>query len=166
VILLFLSHISFSIAYTQLSDAISNASLSGLSMFQVLVGELNPEVQKDGLRSEQLRTDVELKLRIAGLRIIPNLIWVDTLGAAQLYIEVNTLKSKTIQYVYWIKINVIQKVSLIRKTSGETLANTWSIPVMGVVGSNNIVGTIREEIGKGIDKFINSYLSANPLIDK
>lgn len=162
IFFLFVSQIICIKAYPQISDGISDASLTGLSAFNVSIGNLSPEVQKDGIKTEQLQKDVDLKLRTAGLRIINQPMWNDTLGIAELYIEVNTMKNKLSQYSYWINLIVIQKVSLMRPTIHETLASTWATSSMGIVGLNMMVETIRGSVGECVDKFIGSYLSVNP----
>src|SRR6267378_1538053 len=102
-----------SIAFAQVSDAISAASLSGLTAFNVSIGDLSTEVRQDGLKAEQVRSDIELKLRAAGIKIIPQ-----------------------------------------------------STSVMGVVGSSGVATKIRGEVGAETDRFVTSYLSANPPVEK
>jgi len=146
----------------QITDAISSASLSGITVFTISIGELSPEVQGNGLKAEQLRTDVESKLQSAGINIIPEPGWIDTAGAAELYLEVNTLKYGTTQYSYCVHFSVIQKVSLPRNATRGTLGSTWSASAMGVVGQNRVAGAIREQVGEQLARLISRYLAANP----
>ncbi len=44
-------------------------SLSGLKALEVLIEKLDPDIERDGLSREQLRTDIELRLRRAGIRL-------------------------------------------------------------------------------------------------
>ena len=155
-----------SIAFAQVSDAISAASLSGLTAFNVSIGDLSTEVRQDGLKAEQVRSDIELKLRAAGIKIIPQSTWIDTVGAGELYVEASALKHAGGQYSYCIQVRVIQRVSLLTKPTHETLAATWSTSVMGVVGSSGVATKIRGEVGAETDRFVTSYLSANPPVEK
>jgi len=155
-----------SIAFAQISDAISVASLSGLRAFNISIGDLSAEVRQDGLTAARLQTDIELKLREAGIRFLPQPAWIDTIGGAELYVEANALKHAGGQYSYCIQISVIQKVSLLTKPTHETLAATWSTSVMGVVGSSGVATKIRAEVGAETDRFVTSYLSANPPVEK
>jgi hypothetical protein len=47
--------------------------LSGLKAVEILIESLNPDTERDGLSSEQLRTDVELRLRRAGINLLDDL---------------------------------------------------------------------------------------------
>lgn len=161
VILLSLIHIMRSAVFAQISAPISTASLSGLTGFALSIGDLSPDVQGVGLKGPQLRADAESKLRTAGIRIIPAPVWVDTVGAAELYVEVNTLKLGTAQYSYCVQLDVIQKVSLSRNVTRETLGVTWSTSGMGVVGQSKIAGSIRDQVGVLLDQFVSHYQSAN-----
>jgi len=157
-----LGFILSSITHAQISDAISAASLSGLTAFNVSIGDASSEARQDGLSTEQLLADVEAKLRTAGIRIIQQPTWIDTIGGAQLFVEANALKHSGAQYSYCIQITVIQKASLPTKPAHQTLAATWSTSVMGVVGSSSVAAKIREEVGAETDRFVSSYLTANP----
>ncbi len=44
-------------------------SLRGIPGVYVLIEHLNPDAESDGLTRTQLRTDVELKLRLAGIKV-------------------------------------------------------------------------------------------------
>jgi hypothetical protein len=46
------------------------ATLRGLDGVQVVVEDLQPDVERNGLTRQQLQTDVELRLRKAGIRVL------------------------------------------------------------------------------------------------
>ena len=89
-------------------------------------------------------------------------MWYDTLRTAELFVDINLIKIWAGQYLYWISLNVIQKVSLMRPNIYETLATTWSTSSLGIIGPNTIVEIIRSSLGECVDKFIKSYSSVNP----
>jgi len=153
-------------AFSQISDAIGSASLSGLACFKVTVGDLNPELQRDGLKAEELRSDFERRLHAAEIGILTQPVWIDTLGGAELYVEVSALKYSSTQYSYWIRASVLQKVSLNRKIPRETLGATWSVSAMGVAGMSSITDKIKEQAGTLLDRFIGDYISANKPIKR
>ena len=47
----------------------SRPTLRGLNSVFVLVEEVDPEIERDGLTASQIKTDVELKLRLAGIKV-------------------------------------------------------------------------------------------------
>ena len=154
--------ISSSIILAQISEAISVASLTGLTGVKVSVKDVTPDVQQDGLRTEHIQRDVELPLRTTGIKVLTSGIWIDSVGNAELYVDVDALKYSGTQYAYHVEVSVIQKVGLTRKPTSETLAKTWSDKVMGIVGVSNMATKIREQVKALVDKFINDYLSVNP----
>jgi hypothetical protein len=51
-------------------DEYTRESLRGLHGVYVLVEDLRPEVEQAGLTVAMIRTDAELKLRLAGIRVL------------------------------------------------------------------------------------------------
>lgn len=51
------------------SDVVSAVALGGITAVKVLVESLPPGANVIGLTKEQIQTDVELKLRMAGMRV-------------------------------------------------------------------------------------------------
>jgi hypothetical protein len=151
-----------SAAHGQITDAIGTASLTGLKVFGLAVGELSPETQKDGLKEEQIRSVVNLRLHAAGIGIIPDAGWVDSAASAEIYLEVDALKYGGSQYAYSLRLSVNQKVSLPLKGGGESLAATWSTSELGIVGAAKMPEKIGEEAGALVGRFIEAYRSANP----
>lgn len=56
------------VAHGQLSTG--KESLKGLKGVNVLVDNLKPDIEKDGLKTSSIQTDVELKLRMAGIKVL------------------------------------------------------------------------------------------------
>jgi hypothetical protein len=156
-----LIHFSRISASAQITEAISTNSLLGVTGLAVSIGELSPGTESGGLNAARLRADAELKLKTAGIRVIPEAGWVDSAGGAELYLEVNTLKFGTSQYTYTIELSVIQKVQLSREPSRATLGTTGSTSVMGVVGATKLAASVREQAGIQLDQLIARYQAVN-----
>ncbi len=75
------------------SDAKHNrASLRGLEGLYVSVERLNPEIVNDGLTEDLVQEDAQLKLKIAGIRVLSKKQWHGVEGSPFLYMNVNALK--------------------------------------------------------------------------
>jgi len=136
-------------------------TLAGLTGVGVLVEEMNPDAEKDGLARSTLQTDVELKLRQAGIRVLSKDEWLAAPGRPSLYLNVNTF-SRTGLYAYCILLKVKQRVTLIRNLATTSWGTTWdSRGFMGTVGADNL-HTVRDDVRDQVDQFINAYLAANP----
>ncbi len=140
-------------------------TLKGLKGFDVLVDYLDPDIEKDGLRRSSIQTDVELKLRLAGIKVLTLEESAKEPGSPYLYISVNSMKagrSETGLYAYNIAVELRQYVILLRDKKIMCTATTWTTGgLIGTVGKKR-VESIRDSIKDIIDIFINDYLAMNP----
>lgn len=141
----------------------NRATLKGLKGIGVLVENLAPEVEKEGLVKDQLQTDVESKLRKAGIKVLTKEESAKTPGEPYLYININlnTTKTESDIYPYSIDLLFIQKVSLLRDPKITTYAVTWSTGGVGSVGKQ-ILGQLRDNAKEVVDIFIKAYQAENP----
>jgi len=143
-------------------------ALKGLQGVRVLVEILEPEVEKSGLTTQQLQTDVELRLRQNGIRVLSEQEQLSTPGMPYLYVNVNIMIRKDIPLVqlavYVISVKLKQNVFLARDTTKLCIASTWDSKGsnVGSVGLDKIETTIRKNIKDNVDEFINDYLAVNP----
>ncbi len=140
----------------------TRATLAGLTGVYVLVEHIPDEAQRDGLDTTQIRTDVELKLRQAGITVLTQQEWLSTAAAPYLYVNVQAIKNSAGIYAFTVDVELRQRVTLIQNPSMRVLAPTWSATgIIGTVGSQKI-GSVREDVRDLTDQFINAYLAANP----
>ncbi len=137
------------------------ATLKGLEGVHVIVEELKDDAERDGLTKSAIRTDVESKLRQAGIRVLAENEGLSTPGSPVLYVNANTLKNDDGLYAYSIVVQLMQGVTLRRDSSISGRAVTWSNGGVGTVGQNTL-RKIREDVCDHVDQFINAYLSVNP----
>jgi hypothetical protein len=150
-------------ASAQLDDATNKESLRGLNGITVVVLDPSPEVERDVIAKTKLRTDAELKLRQAGIRVVAYEDYVKgeggTMGLLQLY--VGALKWEKAFYACEVQLKLMQPVTLLRDPFNKTFATTWSTGSLGIFGVAKLEG-IRKEVADKLDEFVNSYLAANP----
>lgn len=140
-------------------------SLQGLKTIFVLIEDL-PEGLKSkvGLTEDQLRTDAELKLRLAGIRVVSENEAHHIPGCPYLYVSINGHVEDVGLVVYSVYVEMRQKVILQRDKSIEVFgAGTWRTSGTGSVGLNSSPSAIRDDVKDFTDKFINAYLSVNPV---
>jgi hypothetical protein len=140
-------------------------ALKGLQGVRVLVEKLTPEVEKYGLTSQQLQTDVELRLRQNGIRVLSEgQEQFSAPGMPYLYVNVSIMMRKDIPLaVFVILVELKQNVFLARDTTKLCIASTWdSKSMVGSVGLDKIETTIRKDVKDNVDEFINDYLAVNP----
>jgi len=138
----------------------NRASLHGIKGIYVSVEKLDPEIERAGLTIKQIRSDVDAKLRGAGIKVMPREAWFEAPGSPYLYVNANVLKLReTGEYLYSIRIAFKQNVYLVRDAVEVLGATTWSAG--NIIGITGKVNKIRDSIKNRVDEFINAYLSMN-----
>jgi hypothetical protein len=140
-------------------SASERETLRGVSAIRVVVGTLDPQAERDGLRQSTLQTDIELKLRQAGIPV------VDTAGTEpflNVVVHAVALERPSGLYAYTIHVQFFQVVVLRRDRNIPALGATWSGQLTtGTVGADNL-SAVRSSVRDRVDEFVNAYLAANP----
>jgi len=142
-------------------EELAQATLKGLRAMNVVVESLKPEAERDGLLRDTIRTDVELKLRQAGIAVLSK---SEPPAYAYLYVNVGTMKPSAASglYAYCVHVELVQRVYLARDASVFTFARTWqSTGIFGTVGTFNL-SSVRGTVRDSVDEFLNDYLAVNP----
>ena len=141
----------------------------GLKAVAVFVENIDQDAVKDGLNKEQIKTDVESRLREAGIKVVPVEKSLSLPTSPYLYIIVSTVKfSSGLEYVYGTSVQLKQVVVIERKKTGippkaYLWATTWEKSEgVGITPVEDLVGNVREHINDKVDAFINDYLAENP----
>jgi len=153
-------------------------TLQGVAPVYVVVKGITPELEQNGMSADQLKTDVELQLREAGINVITT---VEERESPEpfpvgLYVRVNALKSDPLKsgfdidyYAISIDVELAQRcLPLSEKNidpsyvaSHSALACTWSINNIYLAGKERITA-IRDCVQELVGHFIKAYLSVNP----
>lgn len=109
--------------------------------------DLPSDAKKISLTKSQLRTDVEVELRKAGIPVLT----VDKIftapGMSHLYVYVNPVALTGIlkgAYTFHVSVNLVQMTDLRRNQSIEAYAPTWNRNKTGSGGGNKTKKGIRE----------------------
>jgi len=138
-------------------------SLRGLGGVFVAVEKLDNETKGElPFDENQIRVDIELKLRIAEIKVFSKEESSKTPGSPCLYVNLNALLVPEIDTIYYaLNIFLEQTAYLSQNSNIHPSAMTWWSGSVGAVGKN-WASKIRDSIKEKIDKFINDYLSVNP----
>jgi hypothetical protein len=119
------------------------------------------EVQKRaGFARHTFKTDVELKLHMAGIKVLSEEESLETPGMPYLYVNLNPIHQRSNETAaVSISIELKQTVLLERDPSLRVYgATTWSAAWAGW----HDLPFIREKVKDLTDQFINAWLSVNP----
>jgi hypothetical protein len=138
-------------------------TLAGLTEVGVIVEQIDPAMEKAGLKRFLLQTDVELRLRQAGIRVLTT-AELEAPGSAFLLLSVGGTASRQLPKVFalCIRLALAQGVMLIRRPSVTSVGSTWYMDAQAVSVDTDYVPAVRESVRDMVDQFINAYLAANP----
>lgn len=115
-------------------------SLQGLGAVYVLIESLDSEIEQAGLHKTDIQTDIELKLRLAGIKVSTEEEHSHQPGSPYFYVNLNihlSHENPGLAY-YAIDCELRQDVTLRRDESISTVAATWQTGKAGVVGASNL----------------------------
>jgi hypothetical protein len=135
---------------------LSRATLKGLSAIYVMVEDLPEGAKILGLSKEAIQTDVELKLRLAGISVVTQAEDMKLPGNPALYVVVNLTDPARAAS---IDVEVQQNAMLERNNQWAPRITTWST---GMVVSNPTAQGIRDYVKDHVDTFLNAWLFVNP----
>jgi hypothetical protein len=149
---------SFSWAYDQ------KEVLRGLKGVKVVIQDISPDIQRLGLNTDQIKSNVETQLRKVGIKVLKSFA---PPAMTALYVNVHAMipsHAKNV-VVYSVNVMVFENVYLKRGigTVGdlkEVRAADWIKATVGLVGTS-YVNHIYKKVELEVDKFISDYLAMN-----
>lgn len=138
-------------------------SLVGVKGISILVERLYEDARATGLTREQVKTDIELKLRLAGIKVNSEQEWLASEDRAELYVRTNTTNSDSSpNRVYAISVELKQNVTLVRSPYAKAMGATWDKAYVGICPRGQFPDIARQAVKDLTDKFISDYHTANP----
>ncbi len=148
-------------ALSSLSDEMTKIELAGITGFYVSVS-VSPDSLASLLPISSIQTDVELKLRIARIPVLPLSQAASAVAhGAMIAVSVDGVQPSSGQvWAINLRVECLQPASLARNPHISTMGITWWDGTIAVYG-DYVVPDFREVIKDKIYKFLNLYLSAN-----
>lgn len=132
------------------------ATLKGISAVFVLVESLPDGAKVLNLTKDTIQTDVELKLRLAGMRVASQQEGEKLSGSPHLYVQINLTDSAQAAS---IDVELDQNATLELNGQFAPAVATWS---KGILIASPTAQGIRDGVKDRIDQFLNAWLSVNP----
>jgi hypothetical protein len=128
-------------------------TLTGLDGVHVHVEPVNIDAERDGFTRSAVRDDVESALRSAGLEVYSKTGLFDTPGTPLLHVDVMTLRLDG-RYAYSVRLELWQRVRLVREPRVAALALTWGAPqLVGTVAVERLA-ELRDAVRSAVAGFI------------
>jgi len=132
--------------------------LRGLDGFRLVVDRIRPDVERDGLFRSTLREDMELRLRMGGVKVLSEEEADKNPDAPCLYLYLDALKC-SLGYVYKIRLSLMEPVKLVRNNA-KVSATVLRIP--DELGITSNLSEIRDAAGEFVDEFVKAWKAVNP----
>ena len=138
-------------------------TLRGIEGMAVAVEDLSPNVKELGLTEDILQTDIELKLKLAGIKVLSIEESVKTLRSPYLYLNILTVTHPSGVLFSWnVSLRLRQMVDLRTKKNTYTKAITWKKLRTGYAEKDILKDGLRKITKDMVDEFLNDYLAINP----
>jgi hypothetical protein len=138
-------------------------NLKGLQGVGVVIEEIAPDLEKDGVSEAQLQTRVELKLRQAGIRVFTRDERLKAPGYPYLYLVITSVHDPSSPaYAAYMSLQLTELVKLTHDRSMPFASATiWQQGRVALVGTKRL-RMIYETVDDLMDVFVNDCLAANP----
>jgi len=162
VIAILMTLVGFDLGLAQTRDQ-QRESLRGLQGVEVVVDEIKPDAQADGLSQDSIRATVELILRSKGIRVLTQSERSEMPSKPYLHVSVGTDKQASGQYSFSARVELHQAVSMVHRPQHIMPAPTWVTPVkLRTVSQQNIRLWIINSIEPLVREFASDFLAVNP----
>jgi hypothetical protein len=131
-------------------------SLSGLSAVFVLVEDLPAGTKLRGLSKNDIQSEVERRLHVAGLRVVSAEESARLPGGPYVYVRVNLVDHG---HAVSVDVQLTQGALLVRNGQFLPSTITWS---RSALLSKPTVQNIRDAVNDRVDAFVNAWLAVNP----
>lgn len=138
------------------AQGLDQGNVKGLKSLGVLIEALPDGAKALGLTEDMLQTDVELKLRLAGLRVLPMKQAEAVPGSPHIYVAVNLTDDSVAAS---IDVAIHENATLERNGHFAIAVDTWT---KGITVEHPTADGLRERVKDLIDAFLDDWLAANP----
>jgi len=141
-------------------------SLAGIKTLCVSVQGVTEEVKKAGLSAEQIKSDVEEKLKEIGIKAVSEEEAEKLAGKPSIYVNVSVHKRERVAaFMFNIDVGVLQEAKLVRDPKIEIMSITWIKGRTGECPSRGLVKAMEETVNYLMEEFCKDYRKANPVTD-
>jgi len=126
----------------------------GIQDVYIVIESLTSTGHKFGLTEDQLRTDVEIKIRRAGINV------KQKGSVVMFYVNVGITEGINNLYGVSVAVEVKDMVSLLREPKYIYQATIWDKNIIAISGEYRFKDMVRQSVSDMTDKFILDYLKS------
>jgi hypothetical protein len=139
---------------------LEKASLVGMSRVYVAV-TTTPQAEQDGLTSDYIKTEVESRLRTAGIKVIDKAEWAIDDGILSITISALPIEKLPL-YACSFVVDLKQTVIALRDRNTRMMGATWQAGGIAAFGKPQFKEAVKRNTVEFVENFITDYKAANP----
>jgi hypothetical protein len=151
--------VALSVAAQDAGRNLQRASLAGMSRVYVVV-TATPTAEQDGVTSAFIKTEVESRLRAAGVKVIDKGDWAIDDGILSITISALPIE-KVPLYACSFSVDLKQTLISMRDRSTRIMGATWQTSGIAAIGRAQLKETAKRNVLEFVDGFISDYVAAN-----
>ena len=133
---------------------LDRATLRGVTAVNVVMDPVDPEIQKEGVTMDGLRTRLEERLRDAGIQI-------DTASTAFVALRLRSVRAARGPFAITMTIGLYQPVTLVRDPKVKTATSTWEVDTVILTDAKQVYRACMDSVDELAGRFVTAYRSVN-----
>lgn len=143
------------------ADEIQTSNLKGLKAVGVIVAELDANLGRNGLTKEQIKADVEMRLKESGIGVLSGKERLRSPGQPYLYIAIESICASTTNVcTVSVAVRVIESIQADRDSAVRANASIWEKDVLTMLEKKHL-DKVRGIVNAFVDQFKTAFRSAN-----
>jgi hypothetical protein len=134
---------------------VDRETLRGLKAVNVIIDQIHPELERQGLTRESLQTRLEERLQEAGIS-------VDRNALEFLALRILPAQEKKGSFCISVRLGVYQPVMLVRDNKIRTATETWEVATLWALQPKALEFSTRSAVDQLADRFVEVYRAINP----
>lgn len=147
-------------------EEVTRRTFKGLPGVSVIVEDFQPNIKnhvdKAGFSKDNIKTNIETRLKNAGIQVMQQDEMLKTRSKPVLYVNINTHEYERYFFAYDIKLELRQLVAMETDPQIKSLVATWDINLTGAVNLGNL-NVLNKNLNILLDRFIKGYREVNGL---
>ena len=131
---------------------LDRATLRGVTAVNVVIDPIGPEIQKEGVTIDGLRTRLEERLREAGIRL-------DTTSTAFVALRLRSVRAARGPVAIAVTIGLYQPVTLVRDPKVRTATSTWEVDTVILADAKQVYSACMDSADELTGRFVTAYRS-------
>jgi hypothetical protein len=133
---------------------LDRATLRGVMAVNVVIDPVAPEMQREGVTIEGLRTRLEERMRDAGIQI-------DTTSTTFLALRLRSVRAARGPLAIAMNIGLYQAVTLVRDPKVRTATATWEVDTVILTDTKQVYAACMDSATDLAGRFVTAYRSVN-----